>query len=90
MQIEVVRHHSRAQDADGEIKHLAISQQICGGDQADGGFAPQWLRNKDFVRKTRGNGGNQPNDHSLHPAEAPALQRQHEKNVEAGQQHASQ
>ncbi len=56
VQIEIVRHHRGAEDADGDVEHLAIAEDFRARDEADGGFAPQRVGEEDFVREAGGDG----------------------------------
>jgi hypothetical protein len=57
MKIEIVRHDRGAEDADGDVEHLAVAQDFCAREEADGGFTPNWVREKDFVSEANGDGG---------------------------------
>ena len=59
-------------------------------DEARGGFAPERLGEKDFVGEAAGNGGDQGDHKRFDQAEAAALQRQDDQDVERGDQHAGE
>ena len=90
VKVKIVRHHRGAQDADGNVKHFAIPENFRAGDEADGGFAPEWVRKKDFVSEANGDGGDERNDEGFHEAEAAALQGENEQNVESGDENAGE
>src|SRR5690349_24601611 len=88
MQIKIVRHDRGAKDADGDVKRFAIAKDFGARKEADSGFAPQRMSEKDFVGETRGDGGNQSDDKRFHEREAAALQRKDEENVESSDENA--
>ncbi len=88
MKIEIMRHDRRAEDADGDVKHFAIAKDFGGGDEAHGGFAPNRAGEKDFVRKTASDGGDQRHDESFDEAETTALQGQDDQNIEPGNKYS--
>ncbi len=73
MKVQIVRHHGSAQDADGEVQHLAIFQNFRRGQESAGGLEPQGLRKKDFVCKARGDGHDQRDHQCLKDPESTAL-----------------
>ena len=54
VQIQIVRHYGRAEDSDGDVQHLAIAEDFRARNDSLGGFAPQGLREKNFVGETCG------------------------------------
>ena len=90
MQIQIVRHDGGAKNADGQIEHVAVMQQAQRREQARGGFTPERLGEEKFVGEAGGDGGDQRDHQRFDPAEAAALQRQHQENVRAGDQNAGQ
>ena len=55
MEIEIVRHYCGAEDADRDVQHFAVPQDFGARDEANGGFAPKRVSEKDFVSETSGN-----------------------------------
>jgi hypothetical protein len=90
MKIEIVRHDCGAEDADGDVQHVAVSEDFGGGNEADRGGAPDGMREKDFVGEAAGDGGDERDDESFDDTEAAALQRKDDQDVEAGDDHASE
>src|SRR5215469_13980547 len=79
-----------AEDADGNVKHFAVAQDFGAGEEADSGFAPERVREKDFVTETKGDGGNEGDHEGFHETEAAALQSEDEKNVERGDENSGE
>src|SRR5712691_11670975 len=48
VQIQIVRHHRRAQDADGNVKHLAVAQNLQAGEESARSLEPKWPRKKEL------------------------------------------
>src|SRR5262249_61535469 len=75
VQVEIVRHHRGAQDADGQVEHLAVEENLTAGKQSLARSEPERPREKDFIGETAGDGGDQRYNQGLDPAEAAALER---------------
>ena len=82
VKIKIVRHDGRAKDADGDVQHLAVAKDFRPRDEADGGFAPKRVSKKDFVSETKSDRSNERDDEGFDQAEAPALQRENNENVQ--------
>src|SRR5260370_34168260 len=90
VKIQIVRHDRGAQDADGDVEHFAVAEDLRAGDEADGCFAPKGVSEKDFVSETNADRTDERDHESFDQAEAPPLQRQDDENVECGDQNAGQ
>ena len=88
MEIEIVRHHRSAEDADGDVQHFAIAKDFKPRNKTDCGFAPDWLCEKNFIGKARCNGNDQRHHESLDQPKAAPLQRENDQHVERGDQYA--
>ena len=84
MKIEIVGHHGGAQDPDGDVQHLLIAQDFRAWNETGHGFAPQRLREEDFVRKAGGNRSDQRDNEGFDQAEATALEREDDQNIHRG------
>src|SRR6266567_4856066 len=82
VKIKIVRHDGRAKDANGDVQHFAVAKDFRPGDESDGGFAPKRMSKKDFVSETKSDRGDERDDESFYKAEAPALQRENNENVQ--------
>src|SRR5713101_5991222 len=90
MEVEVMRHHGGAKNADSDIEHFAIAQDFGTRDEADGGRAPERMGKKDFVGEAGGNRGDKRDDEGFHQAKAAALQRENQENVASGNENTGQ
>src|SRR5579885_616029 len=90
MEIQIVRHDGCAEDADGDVKHLAVAENFGLGDEAASSFEPQRAGKEDFVSKAARNGGDQSYDEGFHQAETAPLQGEDNKNIESSNQHAGE
>ena len=90
MKVKIVRHDRGAKDADGDVEHFAVTEDFGTGDEADGGFAPERMSEKDFVSETSGDRGDERDDESFDKAKAAPLQCQDDENVECGDENAGQ
>ena len=76
-------HHGGAEDADGDVEHFLVAQNFGAGDEAVGGFAPDRVREKDFVSEAEADAGDEGDDEGFDEAEAAALQSQDDEDVAA-------
>ena len=88
MQVEIVRHHGRAEDAEREIEHVRIGDDLGGRREAADHRAPFRIGHRDLDRKAQRDDAEQRDDEGLDPAEAEVLHPQDEEHVERGDQHA--
>ncbi len=87
MQVEVVRHHRRAEDADRQVQRLLAAQGVPGWPQAGGDIRPVGADQHQFDEETRADGRDQPQHYGLQAAEVGALQGQHDQGIEGGEDH---
>ena len=85
MQIEIVRHHRGAEDADGDVEHGWVEQDLRRGqEKAAHRGAGVWVGEEDLDDEQCQDGADQGDDQRLELAEAPALEHEQEKAIEAG------
>ncbi len=85
-----MRHHRGADDADGDVQHLRIGDDLGRGDEAAGDLGDRRLRQDQFDQEAAGDDQHQADDKGLEMPEAAVLQVQHHHDVERGQHHAPQ
>src|SRR5258707_8760405 len=90
VKIEIVGHYGGPKDANGDVQHFAVAKDFGARDEADGGFAPKRMREKNLVSETSSNRRDERNYKGLDQAKAPPLQGQHDENVQSGDEHAGQ
>jgi hypothetical protein len=90
VEIEIVRHHGGAEDAYGDVKHLAVAKELGVRDEAACGFAPERLRPEDFVGEAGGNAGDERDNESFDEAEAASLQGEDDEYVQRGDEHTGE
>ena len=90
MEIQVVRHHSGAENADGDVQHFLVAQYFSVGDEASGGFAPDRVREENFIGEAEADAGDQGDHEGFDEAEAAALQGQNDEDVQRGEQNAEE
>ena len=88
MQIEIMRHHGRADNAERQIKHLAVMQNRGGRRESPEHGAPVRIGQRDLDRKAGGDHAEHRDHESLDPAEAERLQRQDQEHIRGGDDHA--
>ena len=74
VEIEIVGHDGSAEDADGDVKHFAIAENLGGGKKAAGGLKPERAREEDFIGEAGGDGEDKRDDEGFQHAESAALQ----------------
>ena len=74
MQVKVVRHHRRAQDAHRDVEHLGIRQHLRGRDEATGHWTVLTDRGDKMRAETDRNRRHECDDHRLRVSEALVLQ----------------
>ena len=90
VQIEIVGHHGGAEDADGDIEHFFVTQDFRVRNETTGGFPPDRVSEKDFVRETEADAGDERDNEGFDKAEATALQGEDDEDVQARQQNAEE
>src|SRR4051794_25310755 len=84
VQVEIVRHHRRAQDADRDVQHLRVCEDRSAGNEALGDTDRIWLGEEQFDDEARADGGDEQENERLHLADAEALDQQQKEYVKAG------
>src|SRR4029077_9977535 len=90
MQIEIVGHHGGAQDADGDVEHFLVAQDFGAGDETAGSFAPDRVREKDFVGEANREARDKVDDERFDEPEAAPLQGEDDEDVEGGEKDAEE
>ncbi len=85
VQVEVVRHHGRAEDADRDVEHVGVAQDLGARDEAERDAAQRRTGEPELDRERPGDQRDQRDDQRLDVAEAAVLQEQHDQHVEGGQ-----
>src|SRR5262249_5062989 len=88
MQIEVMRHHRRAENAEREIEHVRVLHDLYGRREATDHLAPIWIGHGDLNAEANRDDAEHGHDERLDPAEAEALHTEDQEHVERGQDHA--
>ena len=82
VQVEVVRHHRRADDADGEVEHRGVGDDARLRHEAGEHGRDLRLQPRDLEREADADGRDEGDDRGLEPAKAAALQGQQQHDVE--------
>ena len=82
MQIEIVRHHGRTEDAKREIEHVRIGDNLCCRCETADHRAPFRIGHRDLDAETDGDHGKHCDDKRFDPAETEILHPQDQKHVE--------
>ena len=85
VQVEVVRHHRRAENADGDVQHIWIGDDLGHRHEAREDVADGGLRHCDLDEEAAGDDQQQAEDESFQVAEAPLLQEKNDQDVQRGQ-----
>ena len=88
VQIEVVRHHRGAEDADGDVQHLRVAQDAAARDEAGGDRGEIGAREPHLDGERPGDGQDEPDDERFDVAEAAVLQEEDDEDVERRQRDA--
>jgi len=88
VEVEIVRHDRGAEDADGDVEHFAITEDLGVGKKNVGGLKPERTREKDLVGEAGGDGEDERDDEGFQHAKAAALEQEDDKNVEGGENNA--
>ena len=81
VQVQVVRHHGGAHNADGQVQRARLLQPFQAGHKAHRHAKPVRLRHGQLHHKTAANRQHQAQHNCLDPAKACALQAQHQHRV---------
>ena len=85
MQVEVVRHHRRAEDADGDEQHVGIARDLRVRHQRAQHAAQVGARQRQLDRERTGDAEDEQHHQHLDVAEAVLLQVEHQQHVERGE-----
>ncbi len=88
MQIEIVRHDGRAENAERQIEHFRIADDLGRREEALDHGAPLRIGQEDLHAETQRDDAEQRDDEGFDPAEAELLQIEDEEDVERRDQHA--
>src|SRR4029077_12716281 len=88
MQIEIVRHHRGADDANREIEHVRVTHDLGGWRKAADHCAPVGIGHRDLHDEAECDYAHQSDNECLDPAEAKILHPEDQKYVERRNQHA--
>ena len=86
MQIEIVRHHRRADDGDGDVQALIVQPR----QQPRHDFMDHRPRKRQLDQEASGDHRDQDQDHRFDQADSVAGKPQHQDGVERGDQHPDQ
>ena len=82
MQVEIMRHDRRAEDAEREIEHVGFGQDLARRRKAAHHVAPLRIRKCDLHAEAQGDHGEERDDESLHIAKADILKVEDEEHVQ--------
>ena len=88
VQVEIVRHHRGAKDADGDEEFSGVGDNGRGRDESFEYRRDVRLREEKFEAEACGDRSNQDNDQCLDVTESPLLEQEEQKNVERGDENA--
>jgi hypothetical protein len=88
MQIEIMRHHGRSEDAEGEIQHFRVGDDVRRRRKTFDHRRPIRIGKRDLDREAHGDDAEQRHDQRLDPAEAEPLQIEDQEHVQRGDDHA--
>jgi hypothetical protein len=78
MQVQVVRHHRRAENADGDVQHVVVAEYFSGGNESGGHCHRVRMRQPQFDRETRRDHQNECHHQRFDVAKSAVLQEQHD------------
>ena len=81
VEIEIVRHHGRAKDSDGDVEHFLVAEKIEARNKAARRLVPKRARKKDFVGEAGSDGEDQSDDKRFEQTKSAPLQQKHDENV---------
>src|SRR6516164_1374642 len=65
VQVEIVRHHRGADDANSDIKHFLVAENLEARDETMGRFEPQRSGDENFIDEANGDRADQSDDEGL-------------------------
>src|SRR5882672_5291586 len=86
--IEIVGHDGGTEDADGNVEHFAIAEDLGVGNEATRSLEPERAREENFVGKAGADGEDECDDEGFQHAEAAALEQEDDENVESSENDA--
>src|SRR5207247_4774704 len=84
MEVKIVRHNGCAEDADADVEHIPVFQDIRAWQKAPGNAGEIRFGPDQFNRKAGADGGDEGDDHSFDVAESFVLEQQHGDDVGGG------
>src|SRR4029077_19543584 len=81
VQVEIMRHHGRAKNADADVKHFLICEDAWIGNKPEEDTGRAGLGKDQFSGETTSDGGDKSDDNSLDITKAFGLQIQHEQHI---------
>src|ERR1044072_5258191 len=84
MQINIMRHHGRAKNADADVKHSLICNDTWIGNKAEEDTGRAGFGEDQFSGKTTSDGGDKSDDNSLDITKSFSLQIQHQEHIGRG------
>ena len=90
MQIEIVRHHGRAENADGDVEHFRIGHDLRRRQEPTQNSGDWWRRGHDLNDEADRDHDQQSNHEGFEKAEALVHQKKQKERVERGDQCAGQ
>ena len=81
MKVEVVGHHRCANDADGDVEHFPVAENLDLRNEAVYRFKPQRAGDENFIGKANGDRANESDNESFNETEAAALECEDQENV---------
>src|SRR5262245_57051556 len=84
MQIKIMRHHGRSQNADRDIEHLSVLDNFESGNKPAQHRGDAGLRENNFHQETAADHDDQSDDQRFNVAEALVLKIENHQNVERG------
>ena len=88
VQVEIMRHHGRAENAHGEVEHLRVAHDLDRRREAEDHLAHVGLRHGDLDGEAGGDHQQRAHDEGLDPAKAEVLQIKDQEDIERGNEHA--
>src|SRR6266550_1890361 len=82
MQVEIMRHHRRPQNADADIKHLLIRYDVRSRHKSEKNATQVWFGEEQLGRETRGDGRNQGDDQGFDITKTLCLEKENGEDIE--------
>ena len=88
VQVQVVRHHRGAQDADRDVEHRRVGHDLGGRHQSPNHLRQRGPRHEELHREADRDRADQHDDEGLEPPEPLVLEQEDQQDVEGGEDHA--